>query len=124
MNASALIADAIYAPKSKFVSPAPPLRGKGWAFDAPPAAEKAVSRPEGACDSGRRTAVVAPFESVKLTQARSIASPEEDAAAFAEAVERIAAHADRAAFAQVFTYYGPRVKGYLLRLGLEAAQAE
>ena len=124
MNASALIADATYAPKSKFVSPPHPFRGKGWAFDAEPKAENGVSRPEPACDSGRRTAVVAPFESAKLTQARSTAAPQDDAAAFAEAVERIAAHADKAAFARVFTYYAPRVKGYLLRLGLEAAQAE
>ncbi len=124
MNASALIADATYAPKSKFVSPPHPSRGKGWAFDMEPMSENGVSRPGPTCDSGRRTAVVASFESAKLTQARSTAAPQDDAAAFAEAVERIAAHADRAAFAQVFTYYAPRVKGYLLRLGLEAAQAE
>ena len=124
MNASALIADATYAPKSKFVSPPLPLRGKGWAFEAEPMSENHISPLARACDSGRRAAVVAPIESAKLTQIRSQTAPEDDAAAFAEAVERIAAHADRAAFALVFTYYAPRVKGYLLRLGLEAAQAE
>lgn len=124
MNASALIADATPAPKSKFAGQAHPPRGRGWAFAAEPAPQIGVSRVGPACDSPRRPAAVAPFESVKLTQARSTVPPEDDAAAFAEAVERIAAHADRAAFARVFTYYAPRVKGYLLRLGLEAAQAE
>ena len=123
MNASALIADAAGAPKSKFAFPPPPSRATGWAFSVGVASQNGVSRLEPACDSPRRDAVVAPFESAKLTQVRSPATAD-DAAAFAEAVERIAAHADKAAFAQVFTYYAPRVKGYLLRLGLEAAQAE
>ena len=39
-------------------------------------------------------------------------------------MERIAAQADRTAFARLFAYYGPRVKGYLLRVGLDAGQAE
>jgi RNA polymerase sigma-70 factor (ECF subfamily) len=43
---------------------------------------------------------------------------------FDDLVERIARHGDREAFAQLFAYYAPRVKGYLLRLGLPSAQAE
>lgn len=43
---------------------------------------------------------------------------------FAALVEAIAARQDRAAFTRVFGYYAPRVKAYLLRLGLGAAQAE
>ena len=39
-------------------------------------------------------------------------------------MERIAAQADRIAFAHLFAHYGPRVKGYLLRVGLDAGQAE
>ena len=47
----------------------------------------------------------------------------DEAALFAGLVARIA-QGDRAAFARVFGFYAPRVKGYLLRLGLEGAQAE
>lgn len=50
-----------------------------------------------------------------------------DAAArsrFASLVEAIALNADRAAFAEVFGYYAPRVKSYLVRLGADAALAE
>ncbi len=36
----------------------------------------------------------------------------------------IATRGDRAAFAQLFSYFAPRVKAYLLRLGLPAARAE
>jgi RNA polymerase sigma-70 factor (ECF subfamily) len=43
---------------------------------------------------------------------------------FADLVEAIAARADRAAFTRLFAYFGPRVKGYLVRLGLDAAQSE
>lgn len=44
--------------------------------------------------------------------------------AFADLIERIALHGDRAAFAELFDHYAPRVKGYLGRLGLEPARAE
>lgn len=44
--------------------------------------------------------------------------------AFADLIERIALHGDRAAFARLFEHYAPRVKGYLGRLGLEPARAE
>jgi len=43
---------------------------------------------------------------------------------FAGLIEAVALRQDRAAFTRVFAYYGPRVKAYLLRLGLESAQAE
>jgi RNA polymerase sigma factor (sigma-70 family) len=36
----------------------------------------------------------------------------------------VAAHGDRAAFARIFAFYGPRVKAYLRRLGAEDAVAE
>jgi RNA polymerase sigma-70 factor (ECF subfamily) len=42
----------------------------------------------------------------------------------ADLVEAIAARQDRAAFAALFAHYAPRLKGYLLRLGLGPAQAE
>jgi RNA polymerase sigma-70 factor (ECF subfamily) len=43
---------------------------------------------------------------------------------FASLIEAVAARQDRAAFTRVFAYYGPRVKAYLLRLGLASAEAE
>jgi RNA polymerase sigma-70 factor (ECF subfamily) len=47
----------------------------------------------------------------------------EDGAQFAGLMARVAG-GDRAAFAQLFAFYAPRLKGYLVRLGLDAAQAE
>jgi RNA polymerase sigma-70 factor (ECF subfamily) len=49
---------------------------------------------------------------------------EDERAVFADLVEAIAAHRDKAAFGRLFDWYAPRVKGYLLRLGLSAAEAE
>jgi RNA polymerase sigma-70 factor (ECF subfamily) len=48
----------------------------------------------------------------------------QDSEDFAALIEAIAARQDRAAFTRVFAFYGPRVKAYLLRLGLDAAQGE
>ncbi len=39
-------------------------------------------------------------------------------------VQAIAAHQDRTAFAALFSYYAPRVKAYLVRLGCPDGQAE
>jgi len=39
-------------------------------------------------------------------------------------MEAIANHQDRAAFAELFAWYAPRVKGYLLRLGADDSLAE
>ena len=47
-----------------------------------------------------------------------------DPVALADCVEAIALRADRGAFASLFSYFAPRVKGYLMRLGLEPALAE
>lgn len=47
-----------------------------------------------------------------------------DAAAFSDCVEAIAARADKAAFARLYAYFAPRLKAYLVRLGLEQSQAE
>ncbi|MFZ4121640.1 MAG: sigma-70 family RNA polymerase sigma factor [Caulobacterales bacterium] len=43
---------------------------------------------------------------------------------FADLMEAIALRQDREAFAEIFSYYGPRVKGYVLRLGAGEATAE
>ena len=45
-------------------------------------------------------------------------------AAFIVAIEAVAKRRDRAAFAQLFGYFAPRVKAYLMRLGSDAASAE
>ncbi len=39
-------------------------------------------------------------------------------------MEEIGQRRDKAAFAEIFTYFAPRVKAYLMRLGADAAQAE
>ena len=70
---------------------------------------------------GRETVVV-PFEDRRLT--RTPTEIGEQNALFADLVERIAVSADRAAFTRLFAYYAPRVKGYLMRLGLSPAEAE
>jgi RNA polymerase sigma-70 factor (ECF subfamily) len=43
---------------------------------------------------------------------------------FADLLVAVAARQDRAAYAELFGYYAPRVKSYLIRLGADAALAE
>lgn len=49
---------------------------------------------------------------------------EDEAARFANLLTRIATQSDREAFAELFAYYAPRLKGFLLRLGVGSARAE
>ncbi len=42
----------------------------------------------------------------------------------ADWLEAVARHRDREAFALLFEHFGPRIKGYLIRLGSDAGQAE
>ena len=49
---------------------------------------------------------------------------EEDRIRFADLLMAVAEKQDRAAFYELFTYYAPRVKSYLMRLGSDNAQAE
>ena len=87
--------------------------------------DNAVCQDRAACeDRSWSGAVVAPFETATLPKTAVHTASADDAAVFADLVEAIAARADRAAFTRLFSYYGPRVKGYLVRLGLDAAQAE
>ena len=75
------------------------------------------------CEASRwRKAVVMPFERRSLTPNPSETA--EQAAVFAALVERVANHGDRAAFTRLFSYFAPRVKGYLMRLGLGPAESE
>jgi RNA polymerase sigma-70 factor, ECF subfamily len=43
---------------------------------------------------------------------------------FSDLMERVAQFKDKAAYSALFSYYGPRVKAYLLRLGADDALAE
>jgi RNA polymerase sigma-70 factor (ECF subfamily) len=108
MEAAILISDGASGPKSKGL--------------AAPAAAGAVFRREIACQDGGagNESVVAPFEISNTDQADALAGEQ---ARFAGLVEATAG-GDRAAFAELFGFYAPRVKSYLLRLGLDAAQAE
>ncbi len=45
-------------------------------------------------------------------------------ARFADLLVAVATRQDRAAYSEIFAYYGPRVKSYLLRLGADNALAE
>jgi RNA polymerase sigma-70 factor (ECF subfamily) len=109
MNSTALITDGGFAPKSN----AMPRYG----FDA--SDERGLVL-WGGLSSGR-DAVVMPFK--KSSANRPGGETSEDGR-FSDLIERIALTADREAFTVIFAYYGPRVKAYLLRLGLDGAQAE
>ena len=52
------------------------------------------------------------------------AEMEPDRAHFADLMEAVAQRQDRAAFAELFAHFAPRVKGYLLRIGAGEALAE
>lgn len=43
---------------------------------------------------------------------------------FSELARRVAESQDKAAFEEIFDYFGPRLKAYLLRLGAQGGQAE
>jgi RNA polymerase sigma-70 factor (ECF subfamily) len=49
---------------------------------------------------------------------------EAERAHFADLVVLVASRQDRAAYTELFAYYGPRVKSYLMRLGADNGQAE
>lgn len=50
--------------------------------------------------------------------------PGMDRERFADLLERVAQHQDRDAFAELFSFFAPRVKGYVMRLGATDASAE
>ncbi len=52
------------------------------------------------------------------------ASPQGHTIEHAALLLRVARQQDRAAYAELFGHYGPRVKSYLVRLGADAARAE
>jgi RNA polymerase sigma-70 factor, ECF subfamily len=49
---------------------------------------------------------------------------EADRERFADLLVLVATRQDRTAYAEIFAYYAPRVKSYLMRLGADNAQAE
>lgn len=56
--------------------------------------------------------------------AKASASATDKAGAFAQLVKRVAETQDQAAFEEIFDYFAPRLKAYLLRLGAPVGQAE
>lgn len=54
----------------------------------------------------------------------SVAQATPDRERFADLMQAVADRQDREAFAELFAFYGPRVKGYLLRLGSGDSLAE
>jgi RNA polymerase sigma-70 factor, ECF subfamily len=63
-----------------------------------------------------------PTGSVAVGKSGTLSEGERDH--FSDLMERVALHKDKAAYGQLFSYYGPRVKAYLLRLGADDALAE
>lgn len=59
-----------------------------------------------------------------VTKTRDDGQRELDRERLADLVNAIAAHKDRTAFAEVFGFFGPRIKAYLMKLGSDASQAE
>ena len=51
-------------------------------------------------------------------------APEASSVHLADLIVAIAQTKDRAAFAEIFAHFAPRLKGYLLRLGASNGQAE
>jgi RNA polymerase sigma-70 factor (ECF subfamily) len=106
MTMAVLITDQAFAPNSGLARAA-----RAEAFQA-----KAQVWQDGAIRAGAAR-VLPRAEPGRMTSGLEV----ED---FAGLIEAVATRQDRAAFTRVFAYYGPRVKAYLLRLGLESAQAE
>jgi RNA polymerase sigma-70 factor (ECF subfamily) len=106
MNVAVLITDQAFAPKS-----GPPLALRAGAFQA-----KAQVWQDAAIRAGAAR-LLPRAEPGRMASGLEV----ED---FASLIEAIAVRQDRAAFTRVFAYYGPRVKAYLLRLGLQSSEAE
>jgi RNA polymerase sigma-70 factor (ECF subfamily) len=98
----------MFAPKSG--------QARGWSFEP-------FSPARGACQDEPVSAPVARMPQTPAP-ARMTSAISADVEDFAALVGAVAARQDRAAFTRVFGYYAPRVKAYLIRLGLEGALAE
>lgn len=66
---------------------------------------------------------IAPRATARMMPSMSTMDPSPEASLEAD-IRAVAVRQDRAAFARVFAYYGPRVKAYLRRLGADDAVAE
>jgi len=62
------------------------------------------------------------FRPARISRLRM--NPPGDAARLNALLDRVAAQRDRAAFAELFAHFAPRVKSYLMRQGVAPAQAE
>jgi RNA polymerase sigma-70 factor (ECF subfamily) len=72
-------------------------------------------------DLSGKWGLVLPFRRRILAGGMTRATPTSDHASLIEAVAR---HRDRAAFAALFAYFGPRVKAWMLRAGCNPTAAE
>ena len=61
---------------------------------------------------------------VRPTSRNDGAPPAPDRERFADLMNAVAARQDRGAFAELFAFYAPRVKAYMMRLGAGSALAE
>lgn len=66
---------------------------------------------------------IAPAAAARMMSCMSTMDPSPEASLEAD-IDAVASNKDRAAFARVFAYYGPRVKAYLRRLGADDGVAE
>ncbi|MEH6726596.1 MAG: sigma factor, partial [Hyphomicrobiales bacterium] len=57
-------------------------------------------------------------------EASNSASSANRAKVFSQLARRVAETQDKAAFEEIFDYFAPRLKAYLLRLGAQSGQAE
>jgi RNA polymerase sigma-70 factor (ECF subfamily) len=67
---------------------------------------------------------VLPFRRRVSAEGMTGASPKPDGCAHAGLIEAIALRRDRAAFADLFAYFGPRVKAWMIRAGSHPTAAE
>ena len=74
-------------------------------------------------DPSSRKPAASPSGSAKALSGLGVLS-EAERDKFADLMEAVAEHRDKSAFATLFSYYGPRVKAYLMRLGADNALAE
>ncbi|MEM7302708.1 MAG: sigma-70 family RNA polymerase sigma factor [Pseudomonadota bacterium] len=65
------------------------------------------------------------FEAVLAMKAGSTTSRQADVGeVMCDLLTRVAEHQDRSAFTQLFEHFGPRLKGFMMKRGLESEQAE
>ena len=83
-----------------------------------------TANPAGVVWSGIGLQAAAALAGHRMTTPAQRVTAEERPKAMTGCLQAVASHRDRNAFAELFQYYGPRVKSYLLRLGTDDESAE